>query len=84
MTPTDIEKVIRQLPLPERAQLLARVQLTEEERDDLDDLRDLADPEVCARIKEASSEARAGSVRPARELLAESLAEEKRHAMRRR
>ena len=77
MTTTDIEKVILELPLPERAALLARVQLTNEERDELDDERDRNNPEVLAALAESREDVRHGRVRPFSEFMTELDTEER-------
>ena len=83
MTLTELEQELRRLPLVDRAKLLSRVQLTDAERDELDDLRDLNDPAVLEALDESREDVRVGRVRPARELLAELRAEKKQRAKRR-
>ncbi len=82
MTLAELEQELKKLPLAERAKLLSREQLTDEERDELDDQRDLADCAGQVRIREASAEARAGETRPFTDFVAELEEEEraKRHA----
>ncbi len=75
MTLTELEQEVKKLPLAERATLLARVQLTDEELDELDDERDLADPRVVSDLAESRTEARAGKTRPFAEFMAEVDAE---------
>ena len=71
MDVAELEREVKKLPLAERAALLARVQLTDEELDALDDQRDLADPEVLRDLAASRAEVRAGKTRPFAEFAAE-------------
>lgn len=75
MTLTELEQEVKKLPLADRATLLARVQLTDEELDELDDARDVADPTVASELAHSRAEARAGRTRPFAEFMAEVDAE---------